>query len=97
MANTKYKNLLIVESPAKAKTINKYLGDDFKVMASIGHIIDLPKSKLGVDIDNGYEPLFEVIYGKGKNIKDLKRAVPREEKYTWQWTLIVKEKLSHGT
>ncbi len=82
MANTKstYKNLLIVESPAKAKTINKYLGNDFKVMASVGHIIDLPKSKLGVDLEHGYEPLFEVIYGKGKIIKDLKKAVPKEGK-----------------
>ena len=47
MKNTKeYKNLLIVESPAKAKTINRYLGDDFKVMATVGHVIDLPKSEL---------------------------------------------------
>ena len=80
MAKTskKHKNLLIVESPAKAKTINKYLGDDFKVMATIGHIIDLPKSKLAVDIEHGYEPLFETIYGKGKVIQDLKRAVPKD-------------------
>jgi len=74
----KYKNLLIVESPAKAKTINKYLGDDFKVMATIGHIIDLPKSKLAVDVEDGYKPLFETIYGKGKIIQDLKKAVPKD-------------------
>jgi len=73
-----YKNLLIVESPAKAKTINKYLGTDYKVMATVGHIIDLPKSKLGVDIEHNYEPLFETIYGKGKIITDLKRAVPKD-------------------
>jgi len=72
-----YKNLLIVESPAKAKTINKYLGSDFKVMATVGHVIDLPKSKLGVDIENGYVPLFETIYGKAKILKDLKKAVPK--------------------
>lgn len=72
-----YKNLLIVESPAKAKTINKYLGSEYKVMATVGHVLDLPKSKLGVDIENGYEPLLETIYGKGKIVKDLKKAVPK--------------------
>ena len=73
-----YNNLLIVESPAKAKTINKYLGTDFKVMATVGHIIDLPKSKISVDVDNDYEPQFETIYGKGKVITDLKKAVPKD-------------------
>ena len=72
-----YNNLLIVESPSKAKTINKYLGKDFKVMATVGHIIDLPKSKLGVDVENGYEALWEQIYGKGKVVKDLKKAIPK--------------------
>ena len=76
--NKTYKNLLIVESPAKAKTINKYLGSDYKVMATVGHVIDLPKSKLGVDVEHGYEPLFEVIKGKGKVIKELKSAVPKD-------------------
>lgn len=75
---TKYSNLLIVESPSKAKTINKYLGSDYKVMATVGHVIDLPKSKLGVDIDNGYEPIYENIYGKGKIIKDIKKAIPKD-------------------
>jgi len=59
-----YRNLLIVESPSKAKTINKYLGNDYKVMATVGHVIDLPKNKLGVDLENDYQPLFETIYGK---------------------------------
>jgi DNA topoisomerase-1 len=77
MAKTGYKNLLIVESPSKAKTINKYLGEDFKVMATVGHIIDLPKSNLGVDVENNYEPQFENVYGKGKVIKDLKKAIPK--------------------
>lgn len=77
MNKSGYKNLLIVESPAKAKTINKYLGDDYKVMATVGHVIDLPKSTLGVDVKKGYEPLFEVIYGKGKVLKDLKKAIPK--------------------
>lgn len=77
MADKKYKNLLIVESPSKAKTINKYLGTDFKVVATVGHVIDLPKSKLGVDIDNNYEPQLETIYGKAKVIKEIKRAIPK--------------------
>ena len=57
------KSLMVVESPAKAKTINKYLGKDFKVVASMGHIRDLPKSKLGVDIDEGFIPAYEPIPG----------------------------------
>lgn len=76
--NIKYKNLFLVESPAKAKTINKYLGDDFKVMATVGHVIDLPKSKLGVDVENKYEPLFETIYGKAKVLSDIKRSIPKD-------------------
>ena len=52
MNKSMHKNLLIVESPAKAKTINKYLGDEYKVMATVGHVIDLPKSTLGVDVEN---------------------------------------------
>ena len=55
------KNLVIVESPAKAKTINKYLGPDYTVMASIGHIKDLPTKELGVDVDNDFEPTYVVI------------------------------------
>ncbi len=78
MSKKDYKNLLIVESPSKAKTINKYLGEDFKVMATVGHVIDLPKSKLGVDVENGYEPQLETIYGKGKVVKELKKAVPKD-------------------
>ena len=77
MNKSMHKNLLIVESPAKAKTINKYLGDEYKVMATVGHVIDLPKSTLGVDVENKYEPLFEVIYGKAKVLKELKRAIPK--------------------
>ncbi len=76
-SNVGYNNLLIVESPSKAKTINKYLGSDYKVLATVGHIIDLPKSKLGIDIENGYEPLWEQIYGKGKIVKDLKKSIPK--------------------
>jgi DNA topoisomerase-1 len=73
-----YNNLLIVESPAKAKTINKYLGKDYKVMATVGHIIDLPKSDLAVDVEHDYEPEFTTIYGKAKVIKELKKALPKD-------------------
>ena len=55
------KALVVVESPAKAKTINKYLGRDFKVIASMGHVRDLPKSKLGVDVEDGFEPDYVVL------------------------------------
>ena len=68
------KALVVVESPAKAKTINKYLGRDFKVVASMGHIRDLPKSRLGVDIDEGFVPDYEPIPARKKVIKELKDA-----------------------
>ncbi|MBI5902716.1 MAG: type I DNA topoisomerase [Deltaproteobacteria bacterium] len=68
------KSLVIVESPAKAKTINKFLGRDFVVLASIGHIKDLPKSKLGIEIEKDFEPRYEVIKGKANTIKELKKA-----------------------
>ncbi len=68
------KALVVVESPAKAKTINKYLGRDFKVVASMGHVRDLPKSKLGVDVDAGFEPEYVVIPARSKVIKELKEA-----------------------
>jgi DNA topoisomerase-1 len=64
--------VVIVESPAKAKTINKYLGKDYKVVASMGHVRDLPKSKLGVDVDEGFEPTYEVIASRKKVLKELK-------------------------
>ena len=66
------KALVIVESPAKAKTINKYLGKQYVVKASLGHIKDLPKKDLAVDVDHGFEPRYEVIEGKKKLIAELK-------------------------
>ena len=66
------KNLILVESPAKAKTINKYLGNNFIVEATIGHIRNLPKTKLGVDIKNDYQPQYVTIRGKGDVIKKIK-------------------------
>src|SRR5271168_2234185 len=68
------KNLVIVESPAKAKTINKYLGKNFVVKASLGHIKDLPKKDLAVDVDNGFRPKYEVIEGKKKLMQELRDA-----------------------
>ncbi|PYQ75683.1 MAG: type I DNA topoisomerase, partial [Acidobacteria bacterium] len=68
------KALVVVESPAKAKTINKYLGRDFKVVASMGHIRDLPKSKLGVDVENDFAEEYESIASRKKVIKELKDA-----------------------
>ena len=67
------KNLVIVESPSKAKTIGKFLGSRYKVVASVGHIRDLPKSKLGVDIEDDFEPQYINIRGKGDVIKELKK------------------------
>ena len=70
----KMSNLVIVESPAKAKTIKKYLGSGYEVTASMGHVRDLPKSKLGVDIENNFEPQYINIKGKGPLIKELKKS-----------------------
>jgi len=68
------KKLVIVESPSKAKTINKYLGSEYVVLASKGHLIDLPKSKLGVDLEKNFEPQYIPIRGKASIIKELKKA-----------------------
>src|SRR5881398_280458 len=78
------KNLVIVESPAKAKTINKYLGKDFIVMASIGHIKDLPSKGLGVDVQNNFEPSYEIIPDSKKRnnrkiVADLKKTAKTAE------------------
>ena len=68
------RNLVIVESPAKAKTLGKYLGRDYQVKASVGHVVDLPKSKLGVDVKKNFTPDFHVIQTKKKVIDELKKA-----------------------
>ncbi|HFC47130.1 MAG TPA: type I DNA topoisomerase, partial [Dissulfuribacter thermophilus] len=73
------KGLVIVESPTKARTLSRYLGRDFAVKASVGHIKDLPKKELGVDVDNGFTPKYVVIHGKGKVIKELKQAAQNAE------------------
>ncbi len=69
--------LVIVESPAKAKTIGKYLGRDYIVKASMGHVRDLPRSQMGVDIENGFEPKYITIRGKGKILKELREAAKK--------------------
>lgn len=74
------KNLVIVESPSKAKTIGKFLGSRYKVIASVGHVRDLPKSKLGIDIENDFEPQYISIRGKGQIIKDLKKEAKNAAK-----------------
>ncbi len=67
-------SLVIVESPAKAKTINKYLGRNYSVKASLGHVKDLPKKDLGIDVENHFEPTYEIIPGKTKVVRELKKA-----------------------
>ena len=73
------KKLVIVESPAKAKTIGKYLGRDFSVKASVGHIKDLPVKTLGVDVEDNFRPTYEVIKGKNKVIDEIKIAASKAE------------------
>jgi Toprim domain. len=90
------KYLVIVESPAKAKTIKKYLGDEYKVDASMGHIRDLPESHLGVDVKNDFEPMYVIMTGKSKLIKSLKEDAAKAEKFISPPTLTGKGKLFHG-
>jgi DNA topoisomerase-1 len=73
-------NLVIVESPAKAKTIGRFLGKNYKIEASIGHVRDLPKSQMGVDIENNFEPKYITIRGKGDIITKLKKEAKNVKK-----------------
>ncbi len=79
MSSNQPKKLLIVESPAKAKTIKKYLGPGFEVKASVGHIRDLPVSNLGVDVENGFAPTYVTSKGKEKVISELRKAAAEAE------------------
>ena len=90
-------NLVIVESPSKAATIKGYLGANYKVVASKGHVRDLPKSTLGVDIENDFAPHYINIRGKGDLIKEIKKEASLREKYFLRRTLTVRVRLSHGT
>ncbi|UPQ85501.1 type I DNA topoisomerase [Ignavigranum ruoffiae] len=74
-----YKNLVIVESPTKAKTIDKYLGRNYKVVASKGHLRDLPKSRMGVDLEHQFEPDYITIRGRGDTVKELKKLANKAE------------------
>ena len=88
MANS----LVIVESPAKVKTIKKFLGSTYEVDASNGHVRDLPKSQLGIDVENDYEPKYITIRGKGVCGKRLKKQI----RFISQLTLTVREKRFPG-
>ena len=90
------KALVVVESPAKAKTINKYLGRDFKVIASMGHVRDLPKSKLGVDVEGGFEPEYVVLPDRAKVIKELKDAAKTADRSSSRPTLTARGRRSAG-
>src|SRR5690625_6717681 len=72
--------LVIVESPAKAKTIERYLGKKYTVKASMGHVRDLPKSKMGIDFENNYQPNYITIRGKGDVLKELRTAAKKAKK-----------------
>lgn len=84
--------LVIVESPAKAKTIERYLGKKYTVKASMGHIRDLPKSQMGVDVDENYKPKYITIRGKGDVLKELRKSAKKAKKYISQPTPIEKGK-----
>ena len=72
--------LVIVESSAKARTLSKFLGKNYKIKASVGHIKDLPKSKLGIDVDNNFEPQYITIRGKGDLLKEIKDEAQKASK-----------------
>lgn len=74
------KTLVIVESAAKARTIGKFLGQNYKVKASVGHVRDLPKSKLGVDVENGFQPKYITIRGKGALIKEIREESEKADR-----------------
>ena len=74
------KSLIIVESPAKARTISKYLGRGYKVLASVGHVRDLPKSKLGIDVEHDFQPQYVVIRGKSKTLTEIKNQAKKADK-----------------
>ena len=72
-------NLVIVESPSKAKTIGKYLGSEYQVKACMGHLRDLPKSTMGVDLENSFDPVYQPVKGKEDIISDLKKSAKNSD------------------
>lgn len=89
-------NLVIVESPAKAKTIEKFLGSGYTVKSSFGHIRDLEKKDLGVDIEHNFQPQYEISSDKKAIVKELKALAKKQRPYGLLPMKIVKEKLLHG-
>ena len=81
------KYLVIVESPAKVKTVKKYLGANYEVAASMGHVRDLPKSRLGIDVEHDFEPKYITIRGKGELLASLRKAAKKQIKFISQLTL----------
>ena len=90
------KNLLIVESPAKAKTIEKILGSDFEVKSCYGHIRDLEKDEMGIDVKKGFKPRYIVPEDKEKVVKELKQIAKKSDEYGWQRMRTGKVKPSAG-
>lgn len=90
------KYLVIVESPAKVKTIKKFLGENYTVTASNGHVRDLPKSQLGIDVEHDYEPKYITIRGKGDILANLRKEVKKQIRSISQRTLTVRGKLFPG-
>ena len=88
--------LVIVESPAKVKTIKKFLGSNYVVTASNGHVRDMPKSQMGIDIENDYEPKYITIRGKGEILAKLRKEVKRRTRYILQLTRTGREKQYPG-
>lgn len=86
------KNLVIVESPSKAATIKKFLGSSYEVVASNGHVRDLPKSQLGIDVENNFEPKYITIRGKGELLAKLRREVKKQIRFILRQTLTGKGK-----
>lgn len=91
------KYLVIVESPAKVKTIKKFLGANYEVMASNGHVRDLPKSQLGIDVEHDYEPKYITIRGKGDILAKLRKEAKKQIRSIWQLTRTGRERQSPGT
>ena len=91
------KNLVIVESPAKAKTIERFLGSSYKVMASRGHLRDLPRNQFGVNIEDGFTPSYTNMWDKRKLIEELQDEFIRSKKSIWRLTRTAKAKRFPGT
>ena len=87
--------LVIVESPAKAKTIGKYLGADYNVMASMGHVRDLPKSKIGIDIEGGFKPDYNIMSDKRELLKELRAAAEKSDFVYLRAILLLKPAISY--